>query len=1060
MLLQRNSIMSLRGMLAIVLLFISTGICQTESPNPRAEKYFNILTQNPAGDYLYDSFYDAWLDSGTIEGLETYLKHYAAETSGTAGPLLLGYFYERQGKDAEALEYFQKAAEATETPNPDLLYQKATIESRLLNFETAISDVNTALQTLNNLEGRSAQASELSIKAGKLLGRLYIRTDQKELAAKAWENLIKTYPEDEDLIEDLIELQLSEGLYNQALKMSDQLLEKTKDNYKRVMRQLRKADIYQYSGRNEQALDLYSKTLELVGQGTWLENQICSQIERVFRREDNIRALQEYWEKFIEAEPQRISIRKRLGQLLLQFGESDDALALFQEIVRITPGDKQNQQAYINALRTTSQTDKAIELMKQLCRQNPDDRELLIELADLYYVNRDANSVAETLEQFLEKSDKSEYVYLRVAKLLENYGYKDKTLEVYNQLLAAIPDSLTAKEAYAEILYRYDKEDEALEIWKEIASKGDMQTLLRIAKTASSRGFTESSLSWLENRYDEFGNDISYLNELCEEAIRESLFDKSRQWAQKQLLMADRISLIEAAVRQRMLIEKNTDNIDKTIAELRSKSLRSIQETCLLSDLLQYRSQSDEAQSVLDKFMSDSASENRATGVQSEIALQQKIHLYSVGRQWVQAAECTKKLIKLKGTQDSSYIRELISLYEKAGQSRMALEWIPAWKNASPGSTEPVLTEARLLRRLYEIDAAIERLRAADQLFENNKEIMSELASLYRSTNRNSEAYRVLWRLYDESEDISDKLIYIRDIAAVSRNMGNTNALIEKLQERKSNDRTSVVPLLALSEVYRQTDKYEERLQTLIEAVRLRPNDVSLLQEIARLQETEGFWEQAVETLQQAMALDTTDSTRQKLARIYIQYGDEEEGYKLLFNLEENANIDPRDAQSTAESLIAGTNFDLAEQYLEAVAAQHPEDYKLAFLYAVCLEENGRYEEALQKFIELLDMKQEIPGNTAQSLASQRSGSLDYLGKILPPGAIEIMSLQQVFNQAYRFQRENNNLPYWYMGSSARPSQNIDLPPTVNDLPGFALAHILSLKDALSYFLVNNPAFR
>ncbi len=228
------------------------------------------------------------------------------------------------------------------------------------------------------------------------------------------------------------------------------------------MRQLRKADIYLYSGKNDEALDIYSKSLELVGQGTWLENQICSQIERVFQRQDNVRELEGYWEKLIEDQPQRISVKKRLAQLLLRFSEVDKALDMFQEIVRVTPGDKQNQQAYIEALRNVSQTSRALDLMNELCRQNPDDRELLIQLADLYYLNRDANSVTQTLEKYIEKSDKSEYIFLRVARILENYNYKDDALGVYDKLIAKYPDSITAKEAYSEVLYRYGNKDKAM----------------------------------------------------------------------------------------------------------------------------------------------------------------------------------------------------------------------------------------------------------------------------------------------------------------------------------------------------------------------------------------------------------------------------------------------------------------------------------------------------------------------------------------------------------------------------------------------------------------------
>ncbi len=57
--------------------------------NPKAEQYFTLLSKNPSGDYLYDRFYDAWLDTGTVDGLEKFLKQNASTTNGASGPLFL-----------------------------------------------------------------------------------------------------------------------------------------------------------------------------------------------------------------------------------------------------------------------------------------------------------------------------------------------------------------------------------------------------------------------------------------------------------------------------------------------------------------------------------------------------------------------------------------------------------------------------------------------------------------------------------------------------------------------------------------------------------------------------------------------------------------------------------------------------------------------------------------------------------------------------------------------------------------------------------------------------------
>ncbi len=205
------------------------------------------------------------------------------------------------------------------------------------------------------------------------------------------------------------------------------------------------------------------------------------------------------------------------------------------------------------------------------------------------------------------------------------------------------------------------------------------------------------------------------------------------------------------------------------------------------------------------------------------------------------------------------------------------------------------------------------------------------------------------------------------------------------------------------------------------------------------------MWEQAVETLKQAMTLDTTNATRQKLARLYIQYGSEEEGYRLLFDIADNASLNPQDVQTTVQALIAETNWDMAEKYLNEVLSRFPEDYRLHYLYALCLEENGKSRDALEKFTQVLEMKKEIPGNTGQGILSQQSASLNQISKITPPGTAEILSVLQVFNQALSYRRNYDNLPYWYYPNRSRSSINIILPQNVEDLQGFAIAHIISI---------------
>ena len=257
----------------LVMLSVGIGLCQDQEIDVRAKRYYTLLSKRPGSVQLFERFYDAWLDAGTLEALEAYLNGQLAASPSVNNHLILASFWGRQGKHLESLRLYGIVAEQN-PENGEVLYLKAQAELRTLDFDSAISDLERA---------RTLQLSgDLPEKCAKLLGKLYIRTTQTQKAQALWQQLLQQHPQDEDLYEDLIELQLAEGLYEGAIATSDQLLAITKDSYEKVMRRLRRGDILQFSGKNEEALEAYASCLNLVGHGTWLEDQITAQIERVF----------------------------------------------------------------------------------------------------------------------------------------------------------------------------------------------------------------------------------------------------------------------------------------------------------------------------------------------------------------------------------------------------------------------------------------------------------------------------------------------------------------------------------------------------------------------------------------------------------------------------------------------------------------------------------------------------------------------------------------------------------------------------------------------------------
>ena len=180
--------------------------------SPKAVKYYDVLRKRPEPGYLFDRFYNTWLDDSTAAELQTFLVAKAAESKATPDQLLLAFFFAKQGDDARALEEF-RAALAANPGSAEAWYQKAVIESRTLDFEAAISDLRKARDL--------KPEAKLQVQIDKLLGRLLVRNRQVDEALKVWNELLAANPSDEELAEDLIELHIDEGLFDQAAKLAD-----------------------------------------------------------------------------------------------------------------------------------------------------------------------------------------------------------------------------------------------------------------------------------------------------------------------------------------------------------------------------------------------------------------------------------------------------------------------------------------------------------------------------------------------------------------------------------------------------------------------------------------------------------------------------------------------------------------------------------------------------------------------------------------------------------------------------------------------------------------------
>ncbi|WP_395735313.1 hypothetical protein [Prosthecobacter sp.] len=1000
----------------------STLVCFGQSappPGSEAEKYHLMLLKRPQPGLVYDRFYSAWMETGTAESLAAFL---AGRASTAADLLLLAIFHDQRGNEAEALKAYTAALER-DGSNTRAWLQRAKLEARMMNFETALKSLASA--------DKGAADGEMGREIGQLRGRWLLRTGKPEAALQAWRDLLKASADDEDLVEEVVELQLDEGLFVEAEAQMLALISKTKDAYAKVVRQLRLAEIQLRASKKEAALAMMTGTLANTGQGTWIESEVLAQVEAVFRRDENLSGLVKELEKLQAAHPQRTALERQRARLLAELGEKDKSLAAYASLLQKTPGQRDLRESYLDLLARFEKYKDAIDQTHVLLEQSPDDRELLIRLATLQESAKDKPASKATLEKFLAAKGAAEFDHLRVARLYESWDRAEDATQAYERMVAAFPDSAAAKEAQAHYLHRSGRRDAALAIWRALAKNGDLPQVMAVGQALMTRLESQAALEVLQQRQAEFAGDDRFLGLLINAALSVKKPVEAIPWALARVRATTDVNFLDDALRQVILcLNADEARFAETLSALQ-KASPTVQERVLLAALLEEKQDRMGAEKTLREIPAEHA-----------FAAQTRLLKLMESRQdWLRASAEAEKLIAMPQGRTSTNLQRLVDLAERSGKPDQALKWVADWKTLSPGSSSPWLREANLLQLDGKRREALKVLQSAARKFEDDEAVADALAAAYTELGQMSDAEKIYLSLFEKKDKPEDKMRWVGTLARLANDRGQLKALTEKFVERQHTNRADAAPWLALAEIYRVAGHTSDQERALREALRLRPEDVNLAMQIARTELEMGQWKRAIEDLQRVATRAKGGRVQQMIASIQIEYGDANAGYRMLYELAGGAQMDVDDAITLAKSMSAQQDWPRVVNFLEPLLRRFPEDYRLGYIQAVAVEESGKGDAAASLFLRLMSQTQELPSvlsagktNAVNQLQPERTE------KNIPKGYEELSRLtgSGSFYQAYNYRSNSFRV-------SGQNVKAVVAPANLGQLRAMTLAHLVSV---------------
>ncbi|HSI64854.1 MAG TPA: hypothetical protein VLE43_17130, partial [Candidatus Saccharimonadia bacterium] len=675
----------------------------------------------------------------------------------------------------------------------------------------------------------------------------------------------------------------------------------------------------------------------------------------------------------------------------------------------------------------------AIPQTKLLLEQNPGDKELHLRLAAQQQRAGDSKSAGSSLDAYLATPGTAEYDHMRVAMLLENWGRKEDAKAAFAKLVATFPASTSAREAQAHFLHRNNERDAALAIWKDLATKGDQEQVLAVSQALLARLEAKTAYEVLQSRLADFGKDPRYLAPLLTAAISIKEQKAAVPLALERVRLTADAGMLEDAIRQAVMILDGAKELPGTIKLLQGQSTLGISERCLLATLLEETGEKEPAERTL----------REATPEHALLAQTRLVGLIESRQDWPRAAQELEKLIAMPEGRTSHHLQRLVDLRLRSGEPEAALKMTLEWKTLSPGAVQPWLMEAQLLAQLNKAQEGIKILRAASRKFEDDENVAAALAAAYAGAGQFGDAERIFMRLMENADSLEDKMRWVGALATAAQSRNTLKEVTETFQERQRGNREDATPWLALAEIARVATNNTERRRCLLEAARLRPKDIDLLHQIARVEEDSGDFKQSLQTLEKASALDTGWRTKQAIAMAHLRAGDEDTGFRLLGDLMGGSDIEPRDALRLADAMMARDHWDKAVAFLTPIVEKHPDDYRLRYQRAIALSVNGDNTAAIPELLKVAAAKQEVPDVLKKQLPrvipTYEKTYVATLEKTAPPGAAGVYRTIRYIYDATVYLRRSQQ------GSSA-PISGVKLPPDVTMATAYATIALMQIK--------------
>ena len=918
------------------------------------ERYKLMLSRKPKEGSTFDRLYQFYLEGA---GLDAMLADYQAEAAAKPDDpnvrLILGHILKRLGKDAEAVEAYQRSVELA--PNnyyPHFALGQAYII--LLQHENAIG----ALKQAAKLGEETQTASLEDITAiYKALGRAYFRRDRVDAAITAWTKIAELDPENIFTRIELADLLREQELYEQAIAQHEAIIQfKVDDPYRVCLSHREIGNIHEAKGDYQAALQSYDAALALTAPGNWLRKDLQHRIVSIYAADSNWKGLITYYQAKLEATPNEPELLGLLAAAYIENQELDEGIEAYRKGIGLAPTDANLRLNLIAALRNAEKFEDAASEYEVLSEQAPDDFGIYRELAELYLQLKDQGRAKAAYQRMIDRNPDNAGTHLILAEIYDSHEWSEDAIAAYQKAISLAPDNLDYIEYFGEFYFRQGNREKALNTWnrmvagdKEIAENYD-----RLAQLLNVKNFRPETMDasrkavelmpdayhyrealakrlMANQKYDGALTEYTAAMKLAPNAFFAAQMDNQRiELYQRQGTLAKRIEAVEAELENPGLTAADGFAKQKRLAKMYLK-LGNV--TYGLEALLKAKAlQPDDV--VVNRWLAD-------------VYVQQ-------GRRDKANAIYTH-LIEVDSANGREYHANIAWLNLNVMDFEAATDAAKQVVAHSPRNPEGHQLLAQIARQSGNYGRAIESLKQAIRLRPDATDIRVELAAIYKLSGAPRQALAQYWRCWELSNSVSNKLAFVKPLSEAYYDLGRRGEFEEKLKQLSKANTSSIGPVLALAELYRMEGDLPNARFQLARALDRERENPELLAQLVKISLDLGDNQDALTYQQRLVKVHPDPKHQQKLGELLFDAGREQEAIQTWTKLLHTKNQTLEAELKLSTLLIHHGMLDEALFTLDR-ASEKVTDANAIYQLGTALVEMNELERAQPYFHRILEM--------------------------------------------------------------------------------------------------------